>query len=199
MKIDLHVHTEERSMCGRSAEEEMIQRAISLGLDAIALTDHDRLVPPAQLATLNAKYAPFRVFGGIEISLGMNHALVLGIQDAFLEEASWTYRELRDFVEIWDGFLALAHPFRFYRHMHEEIATYPPHAMEVYSHNTPRHAEIRIRKLAGEWNIPLLANSDAHHVDELGAYYNQLNEVPEDDAALVKMLREGAFTLSASA
>jgi predicted metal-dependent phosphoesterase TrpH len=199
MKIDLHIHTQERSPCGRSTEEAMIQRAIARGLDAIALTDHDRLVPPGRLAMFNAKYAPFRVFGGIEVSLGMNHALVLGIQDTFLEEANWTYSKLVDFVAIWGGFMALAHPFRFYRTMSDEIAACPPHAMEVYSRNTPRRAEKRIRRLAREWDVLLLANSDAHQVDELGAYYNELDGDPEDDAALVELLRAGTFTISAPA
>lgn len=193
MKIDLHVHTRERSPCGRSAEEEMIQAAIALGLDAVALTDHDRLAPPERLAMLNAKYAPFRVFGGIEVSLGRDHALVLGIQDRFLEETEWTYQTLHEFVEMWGGFLAVAHPFRFYRLMSEQITARPPHAMEVCSHNTPPRAESRIRRLAERWEIPLLANSDAHQVAELGAYYNELARTPADDAELVEMLRAGEF------
>ncbi len=171
----------------------MIQTAMALGLDAMALTDHDRLVPPERLAMLNAKYTPFRVFGGIEVSLGRDHALVLGIQDPFLEEEMWTYSRLRDFVEIWGGFLALAHPFRFYRLMSDEITARPPHAMEVYSHNTPPRSESRIRKLAERWEIPLLANSDAHQVAELGAHYNELARTPADDVELVEMLRAGEF------
>ena len=193
MKVDLHVHTRERSACGRSAAEAMIQRAIALGLDAIVFTDHDRLVPPASLAMFNAKYAPFRVWGGIEVSLEQEHALVLGIHDRFLEQASWTYPTLRDFVDGWGGFLALAHPFRFYRRMDVTVDVRPPHALEVYSHNTPPPAEDEIRRLAARWEVPLLANSDAHHVDELGAYYNELARVPADEAELVEMLRAGAF------
>lgn len=171
----------------------MIQTAIARGLDAIALTDHDRLVPPERLAMLNAKYAPFRVFGGIEVSLGRDHALVLGIQDPFLEEVTWSYKKLHEFVEIWGGFLALAHPFRFYRLMSEQITARPPHAMEVYSHNTPSRAEARIRERAERWEIPLLANSDAHRVSELGAYYNTLDREAEDEAELVRMLRAREF------
>lgn len=195
MKIDLHVHTRDRSPCGQATEDEMIQTAIARGLDAIALTDHDRLVPPGRLAILNAKYAPFRVFGGIEVSLGRDHALVLGIQDSFLEEATWSYRKLHEFVDIWGGFVALAHPFRFYRQMSNGILDLPPHAMEVHSHNTPSRAESRIRKLAERWEIPLLANSDAHRVSELGAYYNELDGEPEVEAELVRMLRAGEFRL----
>ena len=36
MKVDLHVHTKERSPCGRSSAVEQIQAAVSAGLGAIA-------------------------------------------------------------------------------------------------------------------------------------------------------------------
>ncbi|MGC9399237.1 MAG: PHP domain-containing protein [Anaerolineae bacterium] len=198
MRIDLHVHTEERSLCGRSGEEAMVQRAIERGLGAIAITDHDRLVPPSRLAMLNAKYAPFRVFGGIEVSLGLEHVLVLGVQDPLLEQVRWSYAALHDFVERAGGFIAWAHPFRFRRCLRAEIAARPPHALEIYSHNTPGYAETQIRELAEEWGARMLANSDAHHVDELGSYYNELAGEPQDVAALVRMLRAGAFTPVAS-
>jgi len=47
MKIDLHVHTTERSLCADSSEQEQILTAIERGLDAIVITDHGRLVPPS--------------------------------------------------------------------------------------------------------------------------------------------------------
>jgi histidinol phosphatase-like PHP family hydrolase len=67
MKTDLHVHAKERSACGQSSEEEMIQAALACGLDGLAFTDHHRLVSPARLEELNRAYASFRVFCGIEI------------------------------------------------------------------------------------------------------------------------------------
>lgn len=193
MSIDLHVHTQERSLCARSPEEAQIQAAISCGLDAVAITDHDRLVPEERLAYLNAKYAPFCIFGGIEVSLHTEHVLVLGIHDATLERRGWTYCDLHRFVEEENGFLALAHPFRFNADLGIDIEQCTPHAMEVRSCNTPRRAEDRIRQAAARLGIPLLANSDAHHVDKIGPYYNVLNRIPADEEDLVRLLKEGAF------
>jgi histidinol phosphatase-like PHP family hydrolase len=65
MKIDLHVHCQERSACGKATEEAQVQAAIAAGLDAIVFTDHHRLMPLERLECLNQQYAPFRVFGGI--------------------------------------------------------------------------------------------------------------------------------------
>lgn len=105
----------------------MVRAAIRAGLDAMVLSDHDRLAPTARLARLNAKFAPFRVFGGIE----------------------------------------------------------------AYSNNTPVEDEARILALAAHVGIQVLSNSDAHHVDRIGAYRNELSAEPSDDAELLAALRHG--------
>lgn len=194
MRIDLHVHTRERSPCADASTEEVIRAAIASGLEGMVITDHDRLVPPERLRMLNAKYGPFRVFGGVEITLDREHALVLGVEDDILERRWWRYPDLHAFVEERGGFLALAHPFRFNRHIAVDVARFPPHALEVWSHNTPRRAEASIRMVAAALDLLLLSNSDAHQTRDLGAYYNELEEAPEDVEALVALLKAGAFT-----
>ena len=39
-KIDMHVHTSESSLCGKSPAEEMVKAYKAKGYDAIAITDH---------------------------------------------------------------------------------------------------------------------------------------------------------------
>lgn len=197
MKIDLHVHTRERSPCALSTTEEMIRAAIDRGLDALVISDHDRLVPPERLSTLNARYAPFQVFGGIEITLGGEHALVLGVQDERLETRLWNYPDLHAFVEMRGGLLALAHPFRFSGRLGVDVERFPPHALELYSHNTRRRAEPIIRAVAAALDVGLLSNSDAHRTPDVGAYYNELYDAPKDDRELVALLKGGAYTLVA--
>lgn len=193
MKIDLHVHTQERSPCGRSSTDEMIQAAVAQALDAVVITDHDRLVPTGELAALNAKYAPLRIFGGIEISLPEEHVLVLGLDDPALERRAWTYPELHTFVNQHNGFLALAHPYRFAPNVALDLEHYPPHGMELRSRNTPRTAAHRIQALAAMIGCVLLANSDAHHREHLGRYYNTLQEDPASEKELLAALKAGAF------
>jgi predicted metal-dependent phosphoesterase TrpH len=194
MKIDLHVHTRERSPCALSSTEEMIRAAIDRGLDALVISDHDRLVLPERLSTLNARYAPFRVFGGIEITLAGEHALVLGVQDERLETRLWTYPDLHAFVEMRGGLLALAHPFRFSGRLGADVERFPPHALELFSHNTRRQAEPLIRAVAAALDVGLLSNSDAHHAREVGAHYNELYAEAEDAWELVALLKAGAYT-----
>lgn len=193
MKIDLHVHSSERSTCATSTEEEQIQAAIACGLDAMVFTDHGRLVPQARLEALNRKYAPFRIFGGVEITLEEREdVLVLGIQDPALE-GQWTYPELHTFVRKCSGWIALAHPFRYHPDIVIDVAQYPPDALEGCSTNVALLNRPRIRDAAKQLGIPVVCNSDAHVTRSLGVGYNLLKETPADEAALVRLLRIGAF------
>jgi hypothetical protein len=172
----------------------MIRAAVDRGLDGLVISDHDRLVPMEDLAYLNGKYAPFRIFGGVEITTHGEHVLVLGVQDAALEERWWSYPDLHTFVQGQGGFLTLAHPFRFNpRQLEVDVERFPPHALEVHSRNTPRRAEARIREVAGQLGVSLLSNSDAHHRSDIGPYYNVLDREPDEMEALVRILKEGAF------
>ncbi len=194
MKIDLHVHSSERSPCARSREEEQIQAAIACGLDAMVFTDHGRLVPQTHLEALNQKYAPFRIFGGIEITVEEKEdVLVLGVHDPALESLQWTYPTLHTFVRERGGWIALAHPFRYHSDIVIDIAQYPPDALEGCSTNVAVLNQPRIREAAQQLGIPVVCNSDAHVTHSFGVGYNLLHEEPEDEAHLVRILRAGAF------
>jgi histidinol phosphatase-like PHP family hydrolase len=195
LKIDLHVHTKERSACGQSRAEEMVQAAIAFGLDGLAITDHHRLVPLDCLEELNRKYAPFRVFGGIEISVTEGEdVLVLGVRDSMLEMRNWSYPELFAFARKRDGFLVLAHPFRYHVTIDVDIERYPPDGIEVHSKNTGVCDEPQIRAVLTCLGLLPLYNSDAHHADHVGIYYNRLERVPRDERELVQILRAGDYT-----
>ncbi|MBN2005910.1 MAG: PHP domain-containing protein [Anaerolineae bacterium] len=205
MKIDLHVHSKELSQCAGSSDEEMIQAAIENGLDAIVFTNHDRLVTPARLEAFNKRYAPFRIFGGIEISLETEHTIVLGIHDPALEIGSrraspedeptrWEYPDLHRFVRKHKGFLILCHPFRYRSDISIDIERYPPDAIEVASHNTPIWAEAQIREIAKRVGAKVLSNSDAHVTKHFGYFYNQLMHTRQTLPEIVAALKAGEFT-----
>jgi len=195
MRIDLHVHTSEHSPCAVSGEEEQILTAIDRGLDALVFTDHETLRPLAHLEALNRSFAPFRIFGGIEITVKEREdVLVLGIHDPVLECRNWTYPELHTFARARGGFLAVAHPFRFHPTINIDLQRYPPDALECCSTNIVPLNQPRIREVAAQLGLHVVCNSDAHVTQSLGVAYNCLEEIPVDEADLVRMLRAGMFT-----
>lgn len=198
MKIDLHVHSSERSACGKASEAEQIRAAIAAGLDAIAFTDHHQLVPTAHLARLNQDWAPFRIFGGIEITASGEDFLVFGLSDPALESSDWQYPDLHTFVRSQGGMIALAHPFRYHPVDYLPLDQFPPDAIEAFSVNTPVSAEKEICQAAARLGIPVVSNSDAHRTEALGLYYNLLDEPVQSEAQLLARLRAGKFRCVAS-
>ena len=194
MKIDLHVHTIERSACAHASEDEQIEAAIDCGLDALVFTDHARLVPRKRVEELNQIYAPFRIFGGIEITVREREdVLVLGVHDAVLESKIWTYSELHTFVRDRGGWIALAHPFRYHPEIAIDVARYLPDALESCSTNIIPLNRPRIRAVARQLGIHVVCNSDAHTSQSLGVGHNLFKEEPVDEEDLVQLLRTGAY------
>jgi predicted metal-dependent phosphoesterase TrpH len=199
MRLDLHCHTRERSSCSHIGEEALVRRAIRLGLDGVAFTDHNCLPPPGRLDELNREYRPFRVFTGIEISLMTSESwqdfLVLGLSDSLLETADWTYPKLLEWVRRHNGWLAMAHPFRYRREMPREVADNPPDALEMYSTNISPASSPRIETAAREMGCQVIGTSDAHLLEEVGYYTVVLTQPANSEADLVAQLKKGAFQM----
>ncbi len=191
MKVDFHVHTKERSICAKVDEEYQIRGAIAAGLDGIAFTDHNKLLSKDHLAFLNQKYAPFKIFTGIEVVANQEDWLVIGVHDTRLEKATWNYADLWKLVRSLGGYLILAHPFRYASIIHVDLAAYPPDGIEIASYNTPVDMHNKILQQAKQFNLKPLTNSDAHYPNQIGTYANLLPTFAENDEQLLKVLNNG--------
>lgn len=189
MKIDLHVHARERSGCATMDEQSQIRAAIAAGLDGLAFTDHNRLVPKERLTYLNEKFAPFRIFTGIEVSADEEHWVVLGVHDPALEALDWRYRDLLEFVHSRGGFIILAHPFRTGPKIRVDVEQHPPDGIEFRSTNTPKTHEAEILSIAARYGMVGISNSDGHHSGAVGSYYNVLPQSGENDQQLIEILQ----------
>jgi len=194
MKVDLHVHTKERSQCARASTIEQIRTAIAAGLDAIALTDHGQLAPAEDISRFNTEHAPFRILDGIELTVGGEHIVVLGLRDPSLVTENWDYPRLHGFVRVQGGVLVLAHPFRYRPNIAIPLQEFPPDAIEVCSGSTPRHAVEQIEAVAQSLGIPVISNSDAHTTEALGRHYNVLDMEARDARELLDLIKAGMFT-----
>ena len=197
MKIDLHVHCYERSDCAISSEKEQIKAAIAKGLDGIAFTDHNSQRSKSYINLLNEKYAPFKIFTGVEIGLidSGEHVLVLGVPD--MESAceyDWTYSELYTFVRERNGYIAMAHLYRYENQVRSNVYDYVPDALETRSSNIISRNTPAIEALADKLDTQIITTSDAHVTDSVGMFYVSLYNHAYTDADLIRELKNGRYS-----
>ncbi len=193
MKIDLHVHSSERSGCARDTEDEMIKSAVAFGLDGLFFTDHKRHISGERLLELNTRHAPFKIFRGIELHVKEQDIVVLGLASPELEEdENWDYASLRAFVLERGGFMILAHPFR-YRPVPDEFFVNPPDAVEIKSKNIIPENESLITEAARRMRRPLVCVSDAHASEDVGLYHIETPGAASSEEDVLSSLRSGSY------
>lgn len=172
---DLHVHTSNYSPCGRSSADEMCRKAIAFGLTGIALTEHDLWWPEGEFYELQAKYPDLIIFRGVEYACLDDHFLV------FLPEPNYgndlrfrNISELISRVHDLSGIVIWAHPFRYDRSIPDWLQDANLDGMEVDSNNMDIRAKCLALEVAKDRGYKVFQNSDAHIVDTLGRYYNDI-------------------------
>jgi hypothetical protein len=196
MLIDLHVHTDRYSTCGRSSPEAMIERAAEIGLDALVFTEHNLHWPGHELAALQARYPGVRLYTGTELtSADGDDFLVYGLTNRDVVGAGMEAAEILRTARRQGAAVILAHPYRYRDAVPQEIHTQPVDAIEIMSSNIYKYSHLRAVTLAGALGAVATAASDGHHVDMLGLYALEVDRLPEDERALVDLIKSGDMRL----
>jgi len=193
MLIDLHVHTNRYSPCGRSTPEEMVAKAAALGFDAIVLTEHPVTWPPEEAAALERQCPGLRVFRGIEVtSADGDDFLVFGATDGGFE-AGMEDRAILERVRAQRAAVVLAHPYRYRDRVPRIVEEGLVDGVEVLSNHILAANQGRADDLARRAGLLGVAASDAHHVDSLGLYGMHLHQPVADEVELADALRRRAL------
>src|SRR6266849_8495364 len=112
MKFDLHMHTSRHSPDSEMDPFALVHRAQELGLDGVAITEHDWLWTEPELDELREAAPGLVVLAGVEVTTQEGHFLSYGIRDPFTIPRGIGVAELCREVHRQGGAVVAAHPFR---------------------------------------------------------------------------------------
>ena len=187
VRLDLHSHSR-HSPDSRLDPVELVKRARSLGLDGIAVTDHNSL-GGARAAYEHAKgLRGFLVLRGMEVSSDHGHVLAYGVQEEVPRELS-TIETVERVIAL-GGVAVAAHPYRFWSGLGEaETVAAKFGAYEVQNARTLRGGNARARDLARRVGVGISGGSDAHFPDEVGRAVTVFEDAANEGELLDQIAR----------
>jgi predicted metal-dependent phosphoesterase TrpH len=198
LKVELHTHTADDPVDRIPySSRELIDRAASLGYDAIAITLHDRWLDPAPLAA----YAAARgivLIPGIERTIEGRHVLLLNFSSA--SEHVITFDDLRRLKTCESGLVVAPHAFfpapsclRGMMHVHANLFD----AVERNAMFTRTvDFNVRAERWAAAHGKPVVGNCDVHRLYQLGTCYS-LVDAPPEVGAICDAIRNGEVVVHA--
>ncbi len=164
MRIDTHIHS--TASDGLSSVESIAKAARARGLDAIFITDHDKLYRGER------SLFGVRILPGEEVSTTHGHILALFIEEEIPKGLS--PEETIEKIHEASGIAIAAHPFdrlrkglgRYLFRVIDKID-----AIEINGYELRPGANRKARRVAIEYKKPLTAGTDAHIASHVGSCY----------------------------
>lgn len=192
-KIDLHIHSR-NSGDNDSDPEEIIERAIELGLDGIAFTEHYYYEASEDIAPLIDKYKDaITIIRGVEFSASDGHCLVFGLNTDDISGKNTPMEHLIKIVDSLGGIVIPAHPFRGINSIGDLLFNLSGlFAIEGFNGCSMPAFNHKAIKAAATLRIPFTGGSDAHSPSEVGSCYTAFYE-PVSHDNIASLLKSGNF------
>ena len=200
LKVELHSHTADDPHDRiRYSAEQLIDRAGTLGYDALAITLHNRQLDVAPLATHAARRGVVLI-PGIERTISGKHVLLLN----FPREAE----DVRSFADLASlkrrhpgGLVVAPHPY--FPAFSSLWGLLDDHAdlFDAVEVNAMFTDAVDFNAPARRWaqarGKPLVGTGDIHRLSQLGTTYSLVDAVPDADA-ICAAIKAGRVTVEAS-
>ncbi|WP_224269611.1 PHP domain-containing protein [Haloprofundus salinisoli] len=192
LSVELHAHSA-LSYDGRDPVELLLEQAAAVGLDALAVTDHDEIDASIEAAERAADYGLVGIVG-MEVTSSAGHVLAFDIDEQI--PAGLSYDETLDRIRDQDGLVVVPHPFQKSRHgvaphiSREQLAS--ADAIEVYnSRLLTGLANRKAEKFALANDLPMTAGSDAHISEMVGQAVTEVGTNERRADAILDAIAEG--------
>ncbi len=173
LKVDLHIHTREDPKDNITYNAfELIARAASLGFDAIAITNHNRITLNSELKD-EASKLNLILIPGTEVNCEGRHVLVLNPPfNPSQRKLTWFDLEA---MRTDDSLIIAPHPyFPGFKSLFQLLDKYN-HLFDAIEfsafYNNFFNPNIKAIEASQKYSKPLIASSDAHNLWQLGTSF----------------------------
>ncbi len=164
MKFDIHIHSK-YSNDGTLEINDIIKIAKKVGLDGIAITDHNSMN-----AYKNIEKKDIDIIKGVEVSSLSGHIIALNINEIIPKGLS--VDETIERIHEQGGIAIAVHPYRFWSGLGEKnIIGKKFDVIEILNARCRKSNNQKAKNLAESLSLPFSAGSDAHFAHEIGRAY----------------------------
>ena len=207
MIFDLHVHSKHGSNDSNMTLDQLASEAKLIGLDGLALVEHDKPWDPNELERLSQKHGVVFI-PAREVQTEEGHIIAFGLGNDSWETSQ--IERLRDEADKCGGYLVSAHPFRYLNDtstirrsfLLEDPSNRPASAKEASAYNVFKFVDaIEVFNAQNDssenimgWetaiilNKPMIGGSDVHRKGQLGngttVFYEKIDGLETFMAAL---------------
>jgi predicted metal-dependent phosphoesterase TrpH len=192
LTVELHAHSE-LSYDGRDPVEKLLQQAAAVGLDALAVTDHDAIEGSLRAAELAGDYGLVGI-PGMEVTSDAGHVLAIGVEE--LVPAGLSFAETIDRIHELGGIAIVPHPFQEFRSgvlaniSQTELTA--ADAIEVFnSRLLTGRANRQAERFARRNGMPMTAGSDAHIFEMVGQAVTNVDTTDRSVGAIQEAIVDG--------
>mgnify|MGYP000280101747 CR=1 FL=1 len=192
LTVELHSHSA-LSYDGRDDVDLLLEQASAVGLDALAVTDHDEIDASVEAASKASEYGLVGITG-MEVTTAAGHLLAFGIRERV--EPGLPFTETLTRIREQGGIAVVPHPFQKSRSgvahniSRDELAS--ADAIEVYnSRLLTGRANRRAEGFARKRDLPMTAGSDAHISEMVGQAPTLVGTDERSEEAILNAIREG--------